>query len=193
MRKVATVTVRKDDPDAQEAVVDALKSGKVLVLPADTIYGLSAAVGKETDDRIREIKGRPGNKPFLQLGTLPIVERLCEVPSEVKAAWPCPLTCVLKNRDGSGTTAFRVPADPWLRDVIEKVGRPIYSTSVNRSGKPALTDIESIAKSYASLVDMIVVSGSRQGNVPSTLIDCTVRPFKVLRQGAYDASALLKG
>jgi len=62
---------------------------------------------------------------------------------------------------------------------------------VNFSGEPALLDFESIAERFSDRVALIVKSGERQGTIPSTIIDATAKPFKLVRQGVLDVSELL--
>ena len=80
--------------------------------------------------------------------------------------------------------AFRCPGDLWLRKVIAECGRPIYSTSVNRSGFPVLQDFEEIKKEFEAEVDMIV-SGTCTGGQPSTIVSLqSDGTIKILRQGS---------
>lgn len=182
----------KSQVDALDLTVRMLDEGKVLVLPCDTIYGLCAKVGKTTMEALYALKERDQRKPFLQLATLEQAERLCEVPEDIKAVWPCQLTAIMRNRDGSGKTAIRVPDDPFLQNVLSRLGSPMYSTSVNMSGSASLTNMTDIIYAFNGKVDLFVVDGEMQGTVPSTLIDCTVRPYRILRSGGYDATSLIR-
>jgi L-threonylcarbamoyladenylate synthase len=184
--------VYRQDPETLELVVKALREGDVMVLPCDTIYGLCAKVGQETMESIYALKERDQRKPFLLLATMHQAKEICQVPPEVEKVWPCALTAIMRNREDGGTTAIRVPSDAFLQSVLEKLGSPIYSTSVNLSGYASMTNITDIILTFKGKVPLFVVAGEKQGTVPSTLIDCTVRPFKVIRQGAFDASSLLR-
>ena len=176
-------------PGTVEKVVDLLEENKVLVLPCDTIYGLCAKVGP-AENTLRNIKYRAETKPFLILATLEQAKELCIVPKDIEKVWPCSLTAILNNKQG-GTTAVRVPNDAFLQEVLQKLGSPIYSTSVNESGYQSITDITDIIFSFKDRVPVFVVGAQRQGIVPSTLINCTVQPYTLVRAGSYDASALL--
>ena len=94
---------------------------------------------------------------------------------------------------GGGTIGIRVPDDAFLLSVLDCVGSPIYSTSVNISGEPSLLDFDSIVKRFGDKVDVIVKGLDVQGTTASTLIDATVKPYKLIRQGVYDASSLIDG
>ena len=161
-----------------------------MVLPCDTIYGLCAKVGP-AEQALRTVKYRGETKPFIVLATLEQAKQICLVPSDVEAAWPCALTAILPNLDGKGTTAVRVPSDNFLQEVLTKLGTPIYSTSVNESGYLTITNITDIIFSFKDRVPAFVVGSEKQGTVPSTLIDCTTKPYTLVRCGQYDASKLL--
>lgn len=166
-----------------DRTIEQLKNDQVIVLPCDTIYGLCAKMGK-AEKTLRNIKNREETKPFLILATLEQAKELCFVPQEILDLWPCPLTAILNKKEG-GTLAIRVPSDPFLQAVLVKLGSPIYSTSVNESGHSYLTNIMDIILNYKNRVPTFIVDSQMQGNTPSTLIDATNKPFKILRQGKY--------
>ena len=140
-----------------------------------------------------DIKGRDSSKPFLVLATISQVKKLCsDIPEDILSAWPAALTVILNKKEG-GTIGVRVPNDSFLQSLLEMVGCPIYSTSVNLAGEPSLHNLTAISKRFEALVDVIVRGEETQGKVPSTLIDATCRPYRLLRQGLYDANHLIKG
>jgi L-threonylcarbamoyladenylate synthase len=156
-------------------------------MPCDTIYGLVGSA-PDTEARIRAIKGRGEDKPFLQLvADRSWVARVSpsEVPASLATHWPGPLTVILPALDG-GTVAVRVPDSAFLRGILEAVGRPLLSTSVNRAGKPALWKIGEIVKEFESEVDLVIDGGDLPGVRPSTIVDATVVPYRVVRQGALE-------
>ncbi|MDY0288018.1 MAG: L-threonylcarbamoyladenylate synthase [Sphaerochaeta sp.] len=182
----------KQVPGTLERTVALLQEDKVVVLPCDTIYGLCAKIGP-AEEALRSVKYRGETKPFLILATLEQAKEICIVPKDVEEAWPCALTAILSNREGGGTTAVRVPADAFLHEVLTRLGMGIYSTSVNESGYQTITSITDIIFSFKDRVPAFIVGSENQGKVPSTLIDCTTKPYTLVRCGQYDASALLKG
>ena len=191
----------KDDPSSVEHAASCLSSGKIAVLPTDTIYGFSGIVDVEMDsqfhtgDRIREIKDRDETKPFIHLIADPNDIRVYTndvIPEELLSKWPGALSIIVHVKPGSPleaegkTAAFRCPDDPWLRSVINAVGAPIYSTSVNRSGEPPLTDVAEIEKQFENEVDLIVFDGDLEENrVPSTIVSLSENgKYSIIRQGA---------
>jgi L-threonylcarbamoyladenylate synthase len=80
--------------------------------------------------------------------------------------------------------ALRVPASPWLRELIDGLRQPLVSTSVNREGKPARWRVADIVAEFGSDVDLVLDGGDLPDAEPSTIVDAASRPFKLLRQGA---------
>jgi len=159
------------------------------VVPCDTIYGL-VGVAPDTDARIRAIKGRGDGRPFLRLvadASWVVALTGREAPPPLARHWPGPLTLVLPEAAG-GTVALRVPGAVWLRDLLASLGRPLLSTSVNRSGGEALWRVAEIVADFERDVDLVVDGGDLPAGVVSTIVDATSRPFRVLRPGALELS-----
>lgn len=183
----------KSDSSSVKTCADYLLTGKVLILPTDTVYGFSGIVepaGKtvfNTDARIRAIKGRAETKPFIQLIAKPQDIFLYTddvIPQNVFSVWPGALTVIVHNKNGDGTTAYRCPGDEWIRNIIQACGAPVYSTSVNRSGSPVLDCIDDIRREFERECDMIVSDGDKKGALPSTIVAVTGGKITVLRQGS---------
>lgn len=184
--------ILRSDSNSVEFVSRVLLEGSVVVLPTDTVYGFSGVV-PESEDVIRKIKGRDETKSFIQLIAEPddIYRYTDEVlPDQLLALWPGALTVIvpLKKRLITGesevkTVAFRCPGDGWLRQIIKAVGKPIYSTSVNRSGQPVLSSVLEIDKEFGGEVKLIVDGGSTENALPSTLVKFEKGKCIILRQG----------
>lgn len=184
--------ILRSDSNSVEFVSRVLLEGSVVVLPTDTVYGFSGVV-PESEDVIRKIKGRDETKPFIQLIAEPedIYRYTDEVlPDQLLALWPGALTVIvpLKKRLITGesevtTVAFRCPGDGWLRQIIKAMGKPIYSTSVNRSGQPVLSSVLEIDKEFGGEVKLIVDGGSTENALPSTLVKFEKGKCIILRQG----------
>lgn len=168
-------------------VVNHLKNGKIAILPTDTVYGISGIV-PNSEDKIKNIKGRSETKPFIQLISEPddiylYTEK--KIPDVIFNFWPGPLTIIVPVKETEKTVAFRCPADKWLRKIIKKCKSPIYSTSVNRSGMPLITNINDMIKEFSNEIDLVVYNGVLE-NKPSTIIDLTGDCPKIIRQGAIE-------
>ncbi len=179
------VVIRKNENESAERVGELLSERKAGIIPCDTIYGLSAVVGDDTSERLYEIKRRPQSKSFIVLMTLRDVRSSSlMVPEDIMRRWPAPLTAIVKDEESGSTVALRVPSDPFVQRVMDISG-PIYSTSVNFSGERSLLSFDEIFPVFSGLVDFAVEDPSVKGGMASTLIDATVFPYRVIRQGAY--------
>ncbi len=173
-----------------------LKRGEVAILPTDTIYGIHAdAKNEDAVARMIEIKGRDDRKPFVVLcSSLEQAESLGAILSEplrelLGSLWPAPLTALVELRKpiaatrGQSKIAIRVPASEWLRQLIELSG-PLASTSVNPSGDAPLYTIAGLSKSEGYPIRHMLDLGSLD-SLPSTLVDFTADPPRILRQGDF--------
>jgi L-threonylcarbamoyladenylate synthase len=187
---------RKCDKESVQIAADYIRRGKIVILPTDTVYGFSGIVdgrhySYHTDTRIRGIKGRAENKPFIQLiaspGDLKKYTRDI-IPESLLEKWPGALTIIVHtytNESEVMTTAFRCPGDPWIRSLISLCGAPIYSTSVNRSGQPVIDTISGIKSEFEKDVDLIIDDGDKKGAQPSTIVSLNVDgTVMIVRQGA---------
>lgn len=174
------------DERISEHIADALGHGKVVIMPCDTMYGF---VGKapETDGVIRGIKGRGETKPFLIVLLEDMIGEITAepIPSEIRALWPGPLTVIVNHRRG-GTQAIRIPDNQLLEDVLRRTAAPLFSTSVNRSGRDPLNQIDEIAAEFESEVYALIDGGDFKKPIPSTILDITTFPYTILRQGALE-------
>lgn len=177
----------KSNDESTQLCVDLLKNGKVIILPTDTVYGFSGIANQDTDIEIRKIKGREETKPLIQLIAKPTdIYNFTnkQIPESLLSKWPGPLTIIVKNTNSDITTAFRCPGDLWLRTIIEKAGYPIFSTSVNRSGKPVLENINDIQNEFENEVSLIISDGDKKGSKPSTIVSIVDDKVKIIRQGS---------
>jgi len=180
------VKLEIDDPKLLDALVEVFYSAGVVIMPCDTIYGF-VGLAPETEAKIRELKGRQ-EKSFLRL--IPDIQWLSRytdssLPSQLASFWPGALTIIFPAKK-AGTVALRIPDDPLLLQVMSQVGQALFSTSVNVSGKPALWRIDDICSTFEERVDLVVAAGDRPEGVPSTIVDVTAKPFRLLRRGALD-------
>lgn len=185
------MTIKKT-AEAIDSVERVLKNGEVVIIPTDTIYGFSSIVGEgfDTAALIRAIKGRDEKKGFIQLiGDPTDIKNITSdtVPEKLLNLWPAPLSIIVNKRCGGGTVAVRCPKDEWLRALIKRVGSPIYSTSVNYSGRPPITKILDIIKAFGEddRVKLIVDGGdNKKDSAPSTIVKILDGGFEVVRAGA---------
>jgi L-threonylcarbamoyladenylate synthase len=177
--------LKADSPGAFTALVDHLSRGGLAIAPGDTMYGI-VGIAPDTEEALRLLKGRGEDKPFLQLlGSPSWLPRLSGMPLPTPLAryWPGALTIVLPDKLG-GTVAVRVPDSPFLARLLSAVGRPLFSTSANKAGSPPLASVEEMSRVFGGAIGMIYDAGDMALGAPSTLVDVTTRPFRIIRQGA---------
>jgi L-threonylcarbamoyladenylate synthase len=183
-------------PDELSRLRDLLARGGVAAIPTETFYGLAADPMNERGvSRIFEIKGRDDGKPLLVLFS--DREQLSELLVDGKHSrldpffriWPAPLTVVVPIRRaiaasrGGGTLAIRIPALPEARNLLRAVG-PLTGTSANRSGAEPMSSPDAVGEALGSDLDLLVDGGTTSGGAPSTIVDATVDPPRLLRAGA---------
>lgn len=201
-------------PQALELAARLLREEMVVILPTETLYGFSALAHSEGGlRRIEALKGIPRRRSLLAL-----VERFAAVepylhPEQerrsleaLRRVWPAALTAVLRVReslpwgDENGpwrTAAFRVPAHPRLCALLARVGSPVVSTSVNRTGQVPARGEQEVRQAFGMEEDLTFFRDRRlEGHGESrgsTVIDACTWPPVVLRQGDFDVGALQEG
>ena len=173
-----------------DALCEALLHKKVGAMPCDTIYGFSALALEETRERIFVLKNRPQNKNLITLTDFDHLDGNLCVPDVLHDIWPAPLTAIVKRRDSDETVAVRIPDDRFILETVKRVG-PIWSTSCNISGQPALNSFAEILEVFGGKADFIVKKEMRVKGSASTLVDFTVSPWRVLRQGSFDITPFI--
>ncbi len=183
--------MKKDDPRSVRLTAQVLKRGDIAVIPTDTIYGLSGIV-PETEEAIRRIKGREETKPFIRLIGKPedlFLYTDDSVPGGLLSLWPAAVSIIVNT--GNVTTAFRCPADRWLRSVLIETGCPVYSTSVNRAGKAPLWRVGQVEAAFGGDAAIIVDDGDKPDSLPSTVVDVSAGGCRIVRQGSVVIPASL--
>ena len=185
--------------DEIAAAVRILRSGGVVAVPTDTIYGLAAsAFDLGAVERVYRIKGRSAAMalPLLLAGPDDVALCAVEVPElAMRLAghfWPGPLTLVLRRSaaipdavtGGGDIVALRVPDHPVPRALARELGAPITGTSANRAGGPAATTAGAVRAELGGDVDRIIDGGECPGGVPSTVLDVTRPVPSIVRAGA---------
>ena len=181
-----------DPMGAVEAAEECLRSGGVLVLPTETVYGVAAlAADPEAVRELFVLKGRPADRRVAVLVADLDQARLLAVVDDrattlAATCWPGPLTMVLPAVPGTeeATVGVRCPDHALVQAIAAAVG-PIATTSANRSGDPTPVAAAAAAASLdvAPGNDLLVLDGGSCGGVPSTVVDLTVDPAIVLRAG----------
>ncbi|HOF88538.1 MAG TPA: L-threonylcarbamoyladenylate synthase, partial [Armatimonadota bacterium] len=91
---------------------------------------------------------------------------------------------------GGATLGVRIPDHPIALALLREANRPLATTSANRSGHPAACSAQEVADTLGDMVDLILDAGPGAQGVPSTVVDCTVTPPRILREGKLTAAML---
>ena len=181
-----------------EMAADIIRSGGLLAIPTETVYGLGAnALNPEAVRRIFEAKGRPQDNPLIiHVPSAQWLPRFCEdVPplayTLARNFWPGPLTMILKRKPvipdvttaGLNSVGVRCPAHLVTQAIIRYAGVPIAAPSANTSGRPSCTTAADVAEDMSGKIEGIVDGGPCSVGVESTIIDLTVTPPRLLRPG----------
>ena len=198
----------KNDPVEQiKKAVAILKKGGVLAFPTDTVYGLGAmADNPAAIRRIFEIKKRPLSLALpLLLSEAEEVDNVAVTIPELARCliarfWPGALTVILKKAAwvpdvltaGSSNVAVRVPAHPVPVALVRGMEMALVGTSANIHGRPSPVTSTEVKEQLADSVDFIIDGGQTPGGIESTVIDVTVVPPRILRQGAISIREIEK-
>jgi L-threonylcarbamoyladenylate synthase len=170
--------------------VEAIKEGKIIVCPTDTVYGLICdAADKKAIERLYQIKKRPRNKPIpIFVRDIKMAKKLVKInPNQekfLKKVWPGPVTAILPAKKKKGTLGIRVPNHKFVLNLFKHLGRPLAETSANISGQPASTKIKEVLKQFEGKSiqpDLVIDAGNLKKSRPSIVIDLTIWPPKILR------------
>ncbi len=180
-------------------IKEALLQGKVVAFPTETVYGLGViASSPEAYEALREAKNRPEEKPIsLMCSTAAQAVMHCEIDVGISGVFrhcmPSQTTLLLRSRKGTphqidlgtGVTGIRIPKSENVHDLIEAVGEPLLVTSANLSGEPACDNFEDVKRVFDDRID-VIVEGECESKIPSTIIDCTRKELRLVRQGKVD-------
>lgn len=194
-------------PDTANIAAEIIKSGELVAIPTETVYGLGAnGLDEDAVIKIFKAKGRPQDNPLiLHLADGVEMERYCrQIPPEAyllaEKFWPGPLTMVLPAKDcvpkrttgGLDTVAVRCPDSAITREIIRLAGVPLAAPSANISGKPSTTTAEHVRHDHDGRIAAIVDGGSCRVGVESTIVDLTERPARLLRPGGITPEQLVE-
>jgi len=203
--KVVPVNPEAPREDKIAEAREVLASGGVVALPTETFYGLAAdAFQPEAVGRVNQLKGKGAGDPVLLL----LAERgqvacVCDgAPAlfdDLAARfWPGPLTLVIPAAarvpaavTGGGTTvAVRVPGLALPRLLARALERPITGVSANRTTRAPCRTASEVATAFPDGLQMILDGGASLGGAPSTIVDLSCDPPRLVREGLLPLSAL---
>jgi tRNA threonylcarbamoyl adenosine modification protein (Sua5/YciO/YrdC/YwlC family) len=187
------------------AAVNAARSGKLIVIPTDTVYGIGTRPDlPEATASLFDAKRRPRELELPVLvpsadSATEIVRADCRASRLMEAFWPGPLTLVLVRGETSvgwvlggdpHTIGVRMPDHPIALAVLERAG-PLAVTSANVSGHATPATCEEVARVFGHQVDVYVCDHQPLAGRPSTVVDLTSEEPRILREGALQAKEVL--
>jgi len=182
-----------------------MRSGGIAAYPTDTVYGLGVDVyNDEAVAKVFAAKRRPLNLPLpVLIADMSQLNALTtNIPLLAKRLmakfWPGGLTIVFNKApdfnslalSGGSKIAVRLPGHPLTLRLIKELGRPIVGTSANLHGLPPALTAAEVREQLGDAVDFIIDGGPCPGGIESTVVDVTVNPPAILRQGAVPGKDL---
>lgn len=186
------------------AAVSALKSGRLVVMPTDTVYGIGAdAFDSEAVAALLAAKGRGRDMPVpVLVGSWHTIDGLVyTVPHAarelIQAFWPGALSLVVRQApslqwdlgDAHGTVMLRMPLQPVAIELLREVG-PMAVSSANISGQPAAVTAEAARAQLGDQVQVYLDAGPSERQAASTIVDLTGAHPRILRTGPIGADAV---
>lgn len=194
------MNVRSLTDDLQASLDSAaltVSQGKLIVLPTDTVYGIGAdAFNPAAVANLLEAKGRGRNfPPPVLIGSPELAAALAAEVTEpaqllIDNLWPGALTIILEAQpslawdlgDTHGTVALRMPGDDRTLELLQRTG-PLAVSSANTHGQPPATTVAEAGQMLGESVALYLDGGPSSGQTASTIVDLTVSPARILRQG----------
>jgi L-threonylcarbamoyladenylate synthase len=203
---IRSIDPRHPDPALIAMAGGVIQSGGVVIFPTACLYGLAAdAFNRSAVEKIFRMKRRAPENPLLLL--IPDQEALNRLAAEIPTTavrimerfWPGMVTLVFTAVEtvpvyltaGSGKIGVRLPAHPVARALAGAVRRPITGTSANISGRPGFEIAEGLPDVLAEPPDLILDAGRLKGGPGSTVVDVTLYPPRILREGSVPAADVL--
>jgi L-threonylcarbamoyladenylate synthase len=200
----------KIDPENpnEEKLAEAIRiliGGGIAAFPTETFYGLGADARNEAAvEKIFRIKGREFRNPIALIvaddrEVSPLVE---EIPATAKILmqrfWPGPLTLIFRAAPsvssrltaGTGKIGIRVSTHPIARFLAAGLAGPLTATSANLSGGPECSSADAVIRTLGDLPDAVIDGGPTPGGAVSTILDVTVSPPQILREGAISGGLI---
>jgi L-threonylcarbamoyladenylate synthase len=182
-----------------DAAVAALRAGKLVAFPTETVYGLGADASNDAAIAgVFAVKGRPTDHPLIV--HVATIEQLAEwgdpLPASAlklaQAFSPGPITFLVPKAahvslavtGGRHTVGLRIPAHPLTNELLREFGGGVVGPSANRFGRVSPTTAADVLSDLGTAVDVILDGGRCEVGIESTIVDCTTSPVTVLRRGA---------
>ena len=200
---------QKNFKEVTKIVIESIKEGKVIIFPTDTVYiPVADATNKKAVRKVFQIKQRSQKTPFpIFVKDIKMAKKFAIIDKTqekfLKTVWPGKVTVVLKRPRvtinfmrgkkktklriygvAKDTIALRIPDFKPVNFLSDKLKIPLIGTSANISGKPASGNLKKILSQFRNKKyrpDLVIDAGNLPNSKPSTVLDLTTLPPKVLR------------
>lgn len=191
------------DSDAIDRAAEILRSGGLVALPTETVYGLGAnALDRAAVERIFAAKQRPAWDPVIVhiADAAMLAVLVCEIPDAagsrvdklIDKFWPGPLTLLLPRSSavpnavtaGRPLVGVRMPAHPVALELIRRAGVPVAAPSANRFGHISPTTAAHVLQDLDGRIDAVLDAGPTEHGLESTVLDPCQSPMVIYRPGA---------
>jgi len=194
-------------PEALRNIVGVLRRGGLVAFPTETFYALCADILNEAAvKRLYQVKGRSNEQPTSvivhdeQAALSLVADASASGRKIMEAFWPGPITLLFLAQSGiprrllgeDGTLGVRVPDHEGCLALLRAWGGALTATSANRSGESSPDRAEQVIESLGSEIDLIVDGGVSEGGDPSTIVDVTYHPPRLVRPGRIPFSDVMK-
>lgn len=198
------------DPDQRAkgiaSAISALKGGRLVVMPTDTVYGIGAdAFDSDAVGSLLAAKGRGRDMPVgVLVGSWTTIDGLVfSVPDTarelIRAFWPGALSLVVRQApslhwdlgDANGSVMLRMPLHPVAIELLREVG-PMAVSSANISGRPAAVTAAAAHEQFGDLVEVYLDGGPAERQAASTIVDLTGERPRILREGPIGADDIAR-
>lgn len=193
-----------DQTGAIEEAARLLKSGHLIAFPTDTLYGVGADIlNAQAIQQLYVAKGRSLKKgiPVLLSDIGKLKDIVSQTPdfalSLAQKYWPGPLTLILPKQDHipgiispDDNVAVRVPDNDVARKFIRSSGGAVATSSANRSGEPPALNAQEALAALGDSIAAVLDGGRVVLGVASTIVDCTISPPRILREGPLSSEDL---
>lgn len=206
MVKILNIDGQSPQVDVIVEAAAAIRAGGLVIYPTETVYGLGAdACSDEAVAKVFVAKVRPIEDPIsIAVSSLEMARQFTQLTHKAEAIFkqflPGPLTVILRAKPsisklltaGTRKVGVRVPDHPVALKLLDFVGSPITSTSANISGRQAPSTVREALDQLGKSVDLAVDAGRCRLGVASTVVDLTVEPFEILREGPVTREKIRK-
>jgi L-threonylcarbamoyladenylate synthase len=181
---VQIVLDEKSKGSIVEKAVAALKKGGIVVYPSDTVYGIAVdATNIQAKSKLDHLKGRRLDQKYsYNFSNIDMIKKYHELSDDqekiLRKYLPGPFTFIL-----SSDISVRIPKNCIITEIAQAYGKPVTATSANRTGEQPAGSTKSLNAKIYLAADLIIEDPLLEPHKPSTLVDISNKPYRVLREG----------